>query len=70
METYGIIILWLILSLLVFIQYMPAAKSIPFKDKIIFSIICLIGGPIFSATSILETLLNCILPDGWSDDND
>lgn len=71
METYGrigIIILWSLMSLLVFIQYAPAAKELSIGDKIIFIIICLIGGPIFTAANILETMLNCILPEGWDEE--
>jgi hypothetical protein len=70
MEVYGIIILWLTFSLLVFCQYVPATKNISATDKILFVFICVIGGPIFSMASILETMLNCILPDGWNDDNE
>ena len=63
-----ILILWLLMSLLVFIQYAPMAKEIKPIDKIIFIIICLLGGPIFTMANILESMLNCVLPEGWDND--
>ena len=69
LEIYGIIILWMTFSLLVFCQYVPAAKNISTADKLLFIFICIIGGPIFSMASILETILNYILPEGWDNDD-
>ena len=63
-----ILILWILMSLLVFIQYAPMAKEIKTIDKLIFIMICLIGGPIFTLANILESLLGCVLPEGWSDE--
>lgn len=70
MEISGIIImiLWAVLSLLVMIQYAPACKDIPNNDKIAVGIIFIIGGPFFAIANILETLLDCFLPEGWDQD--
>ena len=44
------------------------AKEIKTIDKLIFIVICLIGGPIFTMANILESFLGCVLPEGWSDE--
>jgi hypothetical protein len=69
LEITILIILWLILSLLVFFQYGQYTKDLSVGDRFVFCIICLIGGPIFAAANILEALLNCILPEGWGDED-
>lgn len=63
-----ILILWAILSLLVAIQYGPACKDLKTGPMIAVMIIFIVGGPIFAAANILEALLDCFLPEGWSDD--
>lgn len=62
-------ILWGILSGVAIIEYLPYAKELKGLDLIIFFFIFLIGGPIFGANQILTTLLDCILPEGWDDDD-
>lgn len=71
MEISGIIIsiLWAIMSLLVMIQYAPVCKDLPKKDQFVVGCIFIIGGPIFAAANVLEAVLNCILPEGWDDDD-
>lgn len=71
METSGLIIaiLWAIMSLLVMIQYAPACKDLNWKDKLLVSFIFIIGGPIFTIANVLEAILDCILPEGWEDDD-
>ena len=71
METSGLIIaiLWIIMSLLVMIQYAPACKDLDWKDQLIVGIIFIVGGPIFTAANVLEAILDCILPEGWGDDD-
>lgn len=71
MGTSGLIItiLWIIMSLLVMIQYAPACKDLDWKDQLIVGIIFIVGGPIFTAANVLETILDCILPKGWGDDD-
>ena len=60
-------LLWLTMSLLVFLQYGPSTKGISTADKIMFVFICIIGGPIFTMAHILEIILSYILPEGWND---
>ena len=61
-------VLWLTMSLLVFLQYGPSTKGIPTADKIMFVFICIIGGPIFTMAHVLEIILSYILPEGWDSD--
>ena len=70
MEISGliIIILWAAMSLLVMIQYAPFCKDLSNNDKLIVGIIFMIGGPFFAIANILETLLDCFLPEGWDAD--
>lgn len=71
METSGLIItiLWCIMSLVVMIEYAPYCKNLPWQDQLIAGIIFWIGGPIFAAANVLEAILDCILPEGWGDDD-
>lgn len=64
-----ILILWLMFSTLAIIEYASFCKDLKVSEQIIVSIIFLIGGPIFAAANILETILDCILPEGWNDDD-
>lgn len=72
MEISGIIIgvLWAIMSLLVMIQYAPACKDLSWQDQLLVGIIFIVGGPVFAAANVLEAILDCILPEGWGDDDD
>lgn len=63
-------ILWTIISTIMFIPNMPAAKDLSEQDKIIVILIFLIGGPFFAIANILEQLLDCIMPPGWGGDDD
>lgn len=65
-----ICILWGILSTVSIIEYIPYAKDLKGVDKIVFFLIFAIGGPVFGMNQILTTLLDCILPEGWDDDDD
>ena len=51
------------------IEHAPLCKDLPNSDKLAVGIIFIIGGPIFAAANILEALLDCFLPEGWSDGN-
>lgn len=62
-------VLWTIMSLLVMIQYAPACKDLSWQDQLLVGIIFIIGGPIFAAANVLESILDCILPEGWGDDD-
>ena len=70
MEISGVIlgILWAIMSLLVMTQYAAACKDLGWRDQILVGIIFVVGGPIFMAANVLESILDCILPAGWGDE--
>ena len=70
MGIFITIILWGVLSTIMFIPHMPAAKDLSEQDKLIVMIIFLIGGPFFAIANVLEQLLDCIMPPGWGGDDD
>lgn len=70
MQNLIILILWGLMSLFMGIQFAPYCGGISVGNKIILIIILAIGGPFLVITSILESLLSIILPEGWNDDND
>jgi hypothetical protein len=49
------------------IEYAPLCKDLPEGDKLAVGLIFIIGGPIFAAANVLEAMLDCFLPEGWSD---
>ena len=65
-----IISLWGIISLTMFVGTAPYCKDLKKEDKILVAFIFLIGGPFFAVSNVLQELLNSILPEGWSDDDD
>lgn len=67
-QTIVITILWAVMSLLAMIEYAPLCKDLPEGDRLAVGLIFIIGGPIFAAANVLEALLDCFLPEGWSDD--
>lgn len=69
MERIMVMILWTIISMIIMIEYAPACKDLSIRDQLIVIFIFIIGGPIFAAANILEAILNCILPEGWDDDD-
>lgn len=69
--SYVIIsILWGTLSTISIIEYLPYAKDLKGFDRVVFFLIFTIGGPVFGINQILTTLLDCILPEGWDDNDD
>ena len=68
MESIVICILWSVCSLLVMIQYAPMCVNMPTKDWLLAGIIFIIGGPFFAIVNVLEAILDCIMPEGWDDD--
>ena len=68
MESIVICILWSVCSLLVMIQYAPMCANMPTKDRLLAGIIFIIGGPFFAIVNVLEAILDCIMPEGWDDD--
>jgi len=67
-QTIVITILWAVMSLLAMIEYAPLCKDLSEGDRLAVGLIFIIGGPIFAAANVLEALLDCFLPEGWSDD--
>ena len=63
-------ILWMTLSAVSIIEYIPYAKDLKDVDLVVFFLVFLIGGPVFGMNQILTTLLDCILPEGWDNDDD
>lgn len=72
MEITGLIItiLWGLMSMLIMVQYAPYCKDLSEIDKWIVGFIFLIGGPILVAANVIEAILDCILPEGWGNDDD
>lgn len=64
------VILWFTLSTIAMIDYIPYIKDLEPADRVTFFLIFAIGGPIFGINQVLTTLLDCILPEGWDDDDD
>ena len=64
------LVLWLILSVISSMEYLPHTKEMNTGEKILFVLIFAVGGPIFGLNEILTTLLECIMPEGWDDDGD
>ncbi len=63
-----IAILWAVLSLLVMIQYAPYCKDLDWKGMLVVGIVFIVGGPFFAIANILETILDCFMPEGWDQD--
>lgn len=70
MDTNIIIaILWVTLAALAAIEYAPYCYELSKKNQFIVVLIFCIGGPFFAISNILTALLDCILPEGWDDDD-
>ena len=63
-----IILLWFGFSAIAAIEYAPFYKDLSIKHKFFIIIIFAIGGPIFALNNVLTSLLDCILPEGWDND--
>ena len=57
-------------SCLTAIELAPRSANLDSASKFIVIIITIIGGPFFAIVNVLEALLDCILPEGWDDDDD
>lgn len=64
------VILWGVLSLIMYIPHIPFTKDLDESDKSLVIFIFLLGGPFFAIANILEQLLDNILPPGWGGDDD
>lgn len=69
-EKIIIMVLWATTSLLAAIEIAPRAADLDSASKFIVCLITIIGGPFFAIANVLEALLDCILPEGWDDDDD
>ena len=69
LETYKLIaiILWITLSIIAAMDYIPYAKELKGLKLIVFFAVFAIGGPVFGINEILTTLLESIMPEGWDD---
>lgn len=64
------VLLWTIISLVVFAQYAHNCAGLPIGKKMGIVIVFIVGGPFFAIANILEILLDIMMPEGWSDDED
>ena len=69
MDKIIISILWITLSTLAMIEYAPYCKDLSTKDQLIVCFIFMFGGPFFAISNVLTAILDCILPEGWDDDD-
>ena len=70
MSTIIIVILWGVLSTLAFMEYADACADLSLSEFLIVSMVFIIGGPFFAISNILTAILECILPEGWDNDDD
>lgn len=63
-------ILWTLLASTVMIGYAPFCTDLKTSEKLIVFFLFFIGGPAFVLVSLIESVLDAILPEGWDDDND
>lgn len=64
------LILWGVTSLLAYTEVADAVKKLSRdEDKRVVYIIFLLCGPAFAITTIANTILDNILPEGWDDDD-
>ena len=68
-SIFMIVILWITLSFTAMISYLPMAQGLKGLNLVVFFLIFMIGGPIFGINQILTALLDCILPEGWDNDD-
>lgn len=64
------LILWGVTSLLAYTEVADVVKKLSRdEDKRVVYIIFLLCGPAFAITTIANTVLDNILPEGWDDDD-
>ena len=66
------LICWIIMICFVLVEYAEdiAEADIPAANKILVGIILIIGAPIMCFYSIIDDVLNILLPEGWDDNDD
>jgi hypothetical protein len=50
------------------VQYLPAMVEVDRPSRIAIFFLLVIGGPIFMAAAVLQSILTILLPEGWDDD--
>ena len=63
------LVLWLVLSLIAAMEYLPYTKEMTILEKLVFVLVFAVGGPVFGINEILTTLLESIMPEGWDDED-
>lgn len=70
LSNFLITLLWCLLASHYIIEYAPLCQDMTFGERLFVLIILGIGAPLFSTTNLLETLLSCVMPDDWHNDDD
>lgn len=65
---YIILLFWLLMFCTLCFQYIMLMSSIPEVDRLIAMAVFLIGAPFFFIVNVLNSILDCIFPDGWDND--
>lgn len=65
-----ITILWGIMAAFLLIQNAEFCVELNIIDKIIVGVILVLGAPILILASVLQSILNLFLPEGWDNDDD
>lgn len=65
-----ITILWGIMAAFLLIQNAEFCVELNIMDKIIVGAILVLGAPILILASVLQSILNLFLPEGWDNDDD
>lgn len=65
-----ITILWGIMAAFLLIQNAEFCVELNIIDKIIVGIILVLGAPMLILASVLQSILNLFLPEGWDNDDD
>lgn len=65
-----ITILWGIMAAFLLIQNAEFCVELNTIDKIIVGVILALGAPILILASVLQSILNLFLPEGWDNDDD
>lgn len=65
-----ITILWGIMAAFLLIQNAEFCVELNAIDKIIVGAILVLGAPILILASVLQSILNLFLPEGWDNDDD
>ena len=70
MEILIINLLWAVCSMFFIVQHMPAMAQVDRPTRVAVFLLLVVGGPIFMAAAVLQSILTILLPEGWDDDDD